>query len=545
MDKRQPNALPSGSKLWKGATLLAAAAIISKLLGTLQKIPMQNLAGDQTYGIYSTVYPFYILIMFLATAGFPIAVSKFVSERVAQDNLYGARKVLYVSSFILTITGCIAFVFLYFGAGFIAGLMGNQHTKLAIQSVSFAVLFVPIMSALRGYFQGFQDMLPTAISQVIEQLVRVGTMLVLLEYFMLHGYSNDYVAAGATFGSVTGAMAGLLVMLWYWSREAKGTYARKAQEPFFQLAGKIVLFAIPICLGAIVVPILNIVDSFTMPRLLASDGLDELGAMEQIGIYSRGLILVQLVSMLASSISVALVPAIAEARVRGEWPSIGIISELSIRITWLVGLAASVGLALTALPVNVLLYKNDAGTATMAILAFTALFSTLNIISASILQGLGSVLAPAVNLLIAAVVKISLNMLLMPTWGINGAAVATVTAFLVACVLNLIVLHSQARTAFSLQKYVFRAGAAVIIMAVSVLLFIFGTRWVIDLLPLEFSYRMTHSMIALFSVTGGAIVFGAALFLVGAVTQSDLDRVPSLGKRIAPILYRFKLIRGR
>src|SRR5690554_6746846 len=110
------NQLSTTSTLVNGAAILGIAAMISKLLGTLQKIPMQNIGGDEAFGIYTAVFPFYTLILFLATAGFPIAVSKFVSEHVAQDDMAEARRVLYVSSIILTVTGFLFFILLFFGA---------------------------------------------------------------------------------------------------------------------------------------------------------------------------------------------------------------------------------------------------------------------------------------------------------------------------------------------------------------------------------------------------------------------------------------------
>src|SRR5690554_5803924 len=140
------NQLSTTSTLVNGAAILGIAAMISKLLGTLQKIPMQNIGGDEAFGIYNAVFPFYTLILFLATAGFPIAVSKFVSEYTAQGNTFEARRVLRVSSVILSITGVIFFGILFFGSGLIAQLIDNSKTELAIQSVSLALLFVPVMA---------------------------------------------------------------------------------------------------------------------------------------------------------------------------------------------------------------------------------------------------------------------------------------------------------------------------------------------------------------------------------------------------------------
>ncbi len=534
-----------GSTLLKGAAVLGAAAAISKLLGTLQKIPLQNVAGDQTYGIYSAVYPYYILILFLATAGFPVAVSKFVSERAARDDPAGAERVLYVSSILLSFTGLGAFCLLFFGAGWIAVLIDNMQTEPAIRSVSFALLLVPLMSALRGYSQGYQDMVPTGVSQVAEQFVRVGTMLLLLYYFVSADAASGVVAAGQTFGSVTGAAAGLAVMLFYWrkrkirQRPAGGAAVKPS---FLPLAGRILLYALPVCMGAIVVPILNIVDTFTMPRLLKQQGFDESEAMRWFGVYARGLTLVQLVSMLASSLSVALVPAIAAAKAKGQWSSIRMRGELSVRLTWVVGAAASAGLAFAAAPINIMLYKDAAGTEAMTILSLTAVFSALNIISAGILQGMGFVLAPALNLCFAAVLKWGLNMALMPLWGIDGAAASAVLAFAAACALNLMALRRRTGIRFPLGRYVYKPAAALAVMIGCLYLSIHG---VVELLRYglpSLSVRAVYTPAVCISVLVSAAVYGAALFRFGAVSAEDLAGVPRFNDRWLPRLRKWRLL---
>ncbi|MEB3103263.1 putative polysaccharide biosynthesis protein [Ferviditalea candida] len=539
----------TGSKLLKGATILGIAAVVSKLMGTLQKIPLQNIGGDQTFGVYSAVYPFYILIMFLATAGFPVAVSKFVSERTAQGNERGARRVLYVSSMILMLTGLLFFCILFFGAGLIAGWIHNDQTKPAIQSAAFALLFVPQMASLRGYFQGRQNMVPTAISQVIEQGVRVAVMLMLLLYLHAAHYPDSWIAAGATFGSAAGALAGLAYMLYCWFKELKNGSAERLRgqaeekdEPLFPLVKQIVYYALPICLGSIVVPILNIVDSFTMPRLLHLHGLSMEAAMVQFGVYNRGLTLVQLVSMIAGSVAVAIVPSIAEAKAVGSLRSIRIRTELSVRLTWLLGLASSAGLAMTAYPVNVMLYKNTEGTAAIAILAFTALFSTLNITSASILQGMGSVLIPAVNMLLSTALKAVLNVALLPVWGINGTAAATVLAFAMAAILNIIALTRRTGVRFSPAHYLYKPMLAIIGMCVLLFMLIHGSEAALRSIPVSMTFRQAQTIVSLIAVGGGALAFFLLIFRVGVIDAKDLESVPNAGRKLLPLLIRFRLL---
>ncbi|UJF33116.1 putative polysaccharide biosynthesis protein [Paenibacillus hexagrammi] len=478
-------AKPSGAKLLKGAAVLGLATIVSKLLGTLQKIPLQNVAGDTVFGIYNAVYPLYILILFAATAGFPVAVSKFVAEQAAKGDVQGTIRIVAVSSLLLSGTGVILFILLYTGAGTIAAWIGISQTEKAIRSISYALLVSPVMAVLRGYFQGYQNMMPTAVSQVMEQLIRVITMVALLLYCMSIALNEEWIAAGATFGSVTGAVAGLTVMLVYWRRERRygalqggvssmaasqnregspasdGEQARYGegvvQRGYLYWAKRIAVYAIPICMGAIVVPILNLVDTFTMPRLLAAAVSNEAEAMRQFGLYNRGLPLVQLVVMIASSMSAILVPAIAAAKVQGEHLLVRQRAEMAVRLAWLIGLGASFGLAFAAVPINIMLYASSDASWTMAVLAFTALFSTLNAVTASVLQGAGAIRTPAKALLIATALKALGNVWLLPRWGIDGAALSAVIAYAAAAGLNLVQLVRCTGARFPLRQYAMEA----------------------------------------------------------------------------------------
>ena len=170
---------PDDSTFIKGAAILGAASLLSKMLGLIYRIPYQNITGDLGYYVYTQVYPLYSVLLILATAGFPIAISKIVSEKLAMGDLHGVRKVFKVSLITLLITGIVFFLLVYLGAGWIASLMGDSDLIVPIRSVSYALLIVPVMAAMRGYFQGHQNMLPTALSQITEQFIRVTTIIVL------------------------------------------------------------------------------------------------------------------------------------------------------------------------------------------------------------------------------------------------------------------------------------------------------------------------------------------------------------------------------
>lgn len=569
----------AGPSLLRGAAVLAAAAVASKLIGTMQKIPLQNVAGDTVFGIYNAVYPLYILILFLATAGFPLVVSKFVSEYAADGDREEARRVLRVASAVLMATGTVFFLFLYFGAEQIGLWMGVPQTKAAIRSVSFALLVVPVMSALRGYYQGFHNMLPTAWSQVWEQLIRVMTMFGLLMLLMKLGAGPDQIAAGATFGSVTGALAGLVVMGWYHLRDDRRAGAARTQPGPGALAaggplpeaaevapagpssgtavtagsgrwrknralvGRLAAYALPLCLGSIAMPILTLTDSFTIPRLLQRSGYDENGALFQFGLYNHGLPMVQLVAMIASSLSAALVPSIAEARQRRDREAVRARSAASLRLTWLLGLAASFGLALLAEPMNLMFFKTAEGSLTMVILAFTALFSALNIIASSVLQGFGAVRAPAVYLLLAAAAKAAGNAALVPRYGIAGAAFAALAAYALAG--GLALAHALRATGVPAAggRSIMKPILAIGFMTLGLLAVTHGVPPLLARMGLSLPPRGMAALITLGGVAAGALAYALALLKLGVITAAELASIPQLQGRPLALLKKLRLLR--
>lgn len=432
-----------GSKLLQGAFILSAAAIFSKLIGTLQKIPLQNMGGDAAFGIYNTVYPLYTILVTVAMLGLPAAISRFVAEASAAQDTQKGRRVLLLSAGITAASGLLLGILVYAGAPLIAVWVGSSHIVPALRSSAWGLAVVPLMAALRGYFQGLHNMMPTAVSQVVEQSVRVAVMIALLLYLTGAGADAAGIAAGAMLGPAGGGIAGLGVMLLYWRGHRRDLQDRLPQASFKNRtasavrsakqgvpARELLAYGLPVMLGALAVPLIGLVDVFTVPRLLAGSGSSETAAMAQFGIYNRGLPLVQIVTMLATSLSVVFIPALAEAKYQRDEALIRTRITLSMRWFWLLGLAASVGLAVLAEPVNTALYGDAAGSSAMTWLAFTAAGGTVSIISAALLQGLGAVRAPALHLLAAALLKAALNLLLVPQQGITGAAIAGVAAHL-------------------------------------------------------------------------------------------------------------------
>ncbi|MBB6675415.1 oligosaccharide flippase family protein, partial [Cohnella nanjingensis] len=457
--------------VWQGAALLGGAALASKLIGTLQKIPLQNLAGDRVFGLYSAVYALAVMWMTLAAAGVPVAVSLLVAERHAAGDETGARRVRRYAMVLLSLTGLAAFGLLQAGAQALAGWMGSPEAAAAIRTSSLALLVAPMTAALRGYSQGRLEMLRPAASQLLEQTARVAFMLIALLWALREAYSPAATAAAVHGGLAAGAAAGLVAMLlpgWGGRRDAGKTEARpepasereppsgrvdaeesgkalgalasrrepqggradagasggrpaQEWEPFapapaaaraergWPLVRRIAAVALPVAAGSVVAPLFGLIDAFTLPRLLQGAGGTAAAAMTAFGEYNRGIALLQLVAMAAGGAAAALVPAMTAARAKGDAAGLGEQTAFAMRLAWWFGGAAAVGLALLAKPVNVALFENGHGTGAMALLAFASLGAALQAVSAALLQGLGDLRSPALYLAAAALVKAALN----------------------------------------------------------------------------------------------------------------------------------------
>lgn len=539
---------PGRQSFVQGAAILGAAAFFTKLLGAVYRVPYQNITGNEGMFVYQQVYPLYSTLLILATAGFPLAISKLVSERLAEGDEAGARRVFMVSSVTLTLTGFLFFLLLFAGAPWIAGWMGNRDwLTLPIRAVSFALLVVPLMSAIRGYFQGYQNMIPTALSQSVEQIVRVTTILFAAWWFMSRGKGVVYAGAGAVFGAFTGAVGALLVLLLFLrgsrllrkpSGFQKGTFAdwdsvRYVNREIWRLS-------LPICLGSLVLPLFSLVDSFTVANLLQWSGWSIDSSVVAKGIFDRGQPLIQFASFFATAIALSIVPAVAEAKAKGELHKMEERASLACRLTLLWGLPASVGLAVVVRPTNVMLFEDASGSDALAILALTTVFFTLGVTSAGILQGMGKVVLPARNLLVGVFFKLVLNVFLVPWWDIRGAALATLMAYATATLLNLAAFRGRLGWMFRWKETGRALVAATVLMAGAAA----GTQVILGTATEVLdSHRLAMTVTALGAVAVGAAVYGIVLLRLGGLRREELRVIPKLGTRLESLLESRGLIR--
>ncbi len=424
----------------QGALLLSIAGLLSKILSAMYRVPYQNIVGDVGFYIYQQVYPFYGIALALSLYGFPVVISKMITE-VKEDPRGNEHNVLLYSMCTLLVFGFLIFLLLYGFSTKIASAMGDSLLDLPIKLVSFSFLLLPFIAILRGYFQGHENMVPTAISQIFEQFIRVATILFLAYYLVSKGSSFYEVGAGAVFGSVTGGLTAILVLL-YFDRKYYTTVNFRASVTHFSIKElrifpfkKLIISGITICTTGLILVLMQLVDSFTLVNLLLGSGNGVEEAMVVKGVYDRGQPLLQLGVVLATSLSLSLVPAIAKAVVDQNKTLINEKARLAIKISLVVGLGASLGLISIMKYANFMLFTDMRGSNVLSVLSISILFVSLTLTSAAILQGLGLIRITALYVLIGIVVKWLLNEWLIPIHGTFGAAMSTVLAGLVITLL--------------------------------------------------------------------------------------------------------------
>ena len=540
------NTVASSRTFVRGAFILTVAAIISKLLGSVYTIILQNLIGDRGMGIYQMAYPVYATLLVISTAGFPVAISKYVSEYTAIHDLGNANRIFRVAFFLLAGTGFLAMTSLYAFSDTFARFAGDMRASWALKAVAPALFVVPILSSIRGYFQGWQWMRPTAVSQVVEQLIRVLTIIAGVWLVLSFGGKERAAAAVASFGAVTGGLSGLMVIFYQlWQFRDKMRNPIRGRQPGVShallsrrtIVRKLIYYSIPVSLGALIIPLFSNVDAFTVTNLLKAQGIAQNTATHLYGLLSgRAFKLLMLPATLVSSIGVALLPAVSEARTRSGTSTVKERVSLGIRYTLFLALPASIGLIMLATPIDIALFRDAQGNQAIMWMGVATLFSSIQMNAAASLQGLGFVYTPLVSLLAGTVLKIALNFILVPRYQITGAAVATALSYALAAGWNWWILKQKIHFRLSYFQHVLKPLMAVFVMGAFV--FAIERQW--SLLNLHLSARLNAVGLVLTSVAAGIITYMIMLLVTGLLSEKEVQGLPKLGTPLIVFLRKIR-----
>lgn len=497
---------------------MTGAGFIVKLLGAAYRIPLSRLIGAEGIGLYQMAYPVYLIFLSLSTAGLPIAISRITAEQIARGNFAGVKQVFRASVLLLSGLGVAGSLAMALSARWLADrVVADPRAVFAMWALAPAVFFMSLIAAFRGFFQGQQEMAPSAGSQVVEQAVRVGVALILA--VVLLGSGVEHAAAGAAFGATAGGAAGLVfLILIYWKRRSrlKRFSAGRSGVKLSAVINRLIRFALPISVAVILMPLLQTLDSLIVPAKLQSIGYTVQESTSMLGILGNSWAVLYLPMIVTGAIGSNLVPAITSAlavRARLEVKR-RIHDGLRLAVIYLIPAAAGTFL------LGGTIYRIIYGVNHIHILSWLApaiLFLGLEQVSASVLQGLGKPKLPLGNFTLGAVVKVIVTLAAtgMPGLNLAGAALGTVCCSGLTAFLNLLAIKRMVPVRLAFITPALFAGCAMI-----------GAGWYMRRL-FHLHYLLEFCIVGLLSVAS----YGLVLWILGGITAADREVIAKLFRK--------------
>ncbi|MGM8215705.1 oligosaccharide flippase family protein [Bacillaceae bacterium W0354] len=416
----------------KGTLLLTIAGFLSKILGMIYRVPLQNMTGDEGLYIYQQIYPILSIALMLSIYSFPSAISELVasSQRSSRKPRIEHGAALF---FLLLFFGLFMFTMIFLFSGKLAILMGDPSLEVSIRVAAGMFLLIPFSALLRGFFQGLEQTKYVAVSQIIEQFVRVIFIIIFTFIVTKQQYSIYGLGSMTAVGTMSGTLVSILFLLvaFYFFKNKNGVIFGQLTYINKRIFRALIVGSIIYGLTYLLHLLLQFIDVFTMVKALKEYGFSFEAAKEQKGIYDRGNAIIQLGLVFGSSLAMALIPSMQKQN------DLGIGHErLAFKITFALSLAASIGLVAIMPLFNPLLYKTSKGTLALQLMMLLVFLLSMVILFSVILQRYNYRLKQLIWITLMIVIKVVLNIVLIPMYGIVGASVASV----VACSVLLIIL---------------------------------------------------------------------------------------------------------
>ena len=527
-----------------GAAILAAAVAIVKLLGAIYRIPIGNILGDVGFSTFQSAHAIYAFLLTLSTAGLPVALSKMISTSHTLGRGAQVTRTFRIGRNAFFVLGVVCFLIMALFSQQLADLNNAPTAAFAILALSPAMLFVCLISAYRGYFQGFSNMIPTSISQIIEAVARLSLGLGLAWYLSRTQDNNAVTVAGAIFGVTVGtaiATGYLFICKKRMDRTVTLESASDKTDPDRQIFSNLLRIAVPLSLGASVFALIQIIDNaLILGRLQGALGLTYEQAQSLHGTYSMTMSQFNLPSSFIIPITVALIPAISAFLARGDKASARKTAESGIRVTCLLAMPAGVGLTVLAAPIMYLLYYGrfaSQGAGLMAWMGISAFFLCFFQATNCVLQAYGFQRYTLYTLPIGGLVKIVVSWVLLgiPDISIYGAAISTLACYVTISVMNVILVKRKIPDSPSFRKILLRPALCTAVMGLTAWA-CYGLISHLVFAPLADLPARLPIAIALFGSIGAAMVIYLVLIIaLRALTLEDMQMLPK-GETLAKVL---------
>jgi stage V sporulation protein B len=509
-----------------GTIILVGAGFITKILGFVYRIALSRIIGDEGMGLFQMVFPILIFAIVVTTAGVPVAISKLVSEAEARREEDRIPAILLVSIAIVLCTSITIAAAIFFGADSIAHfLLTDGRTIYALLAITPIIPIIAISSIFRGYFQGRQNMSPYAIAQILEQLVRIFTVIFLAHYLLPFGIA--YAAAGAMLGMIVGEFVGMVYIYIRYRRDEKYVPLRLFQRPkhLRRSIREVLRVSVPVTFSRMIGSLTYALEPIVVAHSLALAGITTSMATTLYGrLEGMAMPLIFFPAFITYALTVSLVPAISEAAAQRQTKLIEHRLQQAIRLSLLIGAPCTVFILILAEPLSILLYHKKEIAHMIYIIAPVSFIHYLQGPFASVLQGLDRANIAMRNSVIGAVLKIPIIFLLasQPALGIDGVAIATNVGIVLVTGLHFISILKYVSLSWHLRP---TAKIAVSVLIMGTVAYYLIQQPNTPLLPK-----------VLFTTISSFGIYFICLLVFRLIRKNDVDRIPYVGKWIAKVL---------
>lgn len=542
MSKKENN-----NTLVKNATFLMVAALISKIIGMLYKSPLTTLIGRESFACFQFAQNAYFILLMIASFSIPQAVSKIMSERIAFKRYRDAQRVFKGALLYAVIAGGIAALVCIFGASILVP-DNMANARLALQMLAPTIFVSGILGVFRGYFQAYRNMLPTSISQILEQIA-VATVALLASGFMVRHFANAgedtlqrWSAAGATMGTGAGVCTAFLFMLFVYRVNHK-TIAKKIKndrvsvnESYRSIMKIILLIAAPIILSAFIYNVNGYINGVMYTSILGWKGVPNSLVKQNYAEYGFFMTLINIPLTLASTAPTSMMPEVSAQYAIGDLEETKRKIDQATWIAMLISIPASVGLAVLAQPVTRLIFPSTEGVAgqLMVIGVITVILNSTSNISNGVLQAIGKANIPMINAAISLGVDIVFLALVLVfiNMGIYAVVLAMVVYALVMCVLN-----DRALKKYLGYKNPWRSAYFVPILA-SIPMGIVA----VVVYKLVYVVIGSNFISLILSIALAMVVYFVGYLVVAKPKKEDLAALPG-GTRLAQVAQKLKILK--
>lgn len=518
--------------------ILAAAGIITRIIGIAYRIPVTNILGTKGQGFYATAFSIYNIALLLTSYSLPLAVSKLISARISKGERKNAMRIFKGALWFAFLVGSAVAGIVFFFSDFIAKtIMSMELSAYALRVLAPGLLIVAVMGVLRGFFQGMGTMMPTAISQILEQIVNAIVSIIGASYLLEMGkkaaekMGNDsisyaYGAAGGTLGTVCGALFGLLFLLFVMKiysptikKQLKRDHSHN-QESYRQIYAVLLMTIAPVILSTAIYNISETIDIGMFGSIMEAQGHSMAERSDLLGRFSGHYnVLINIPLAVANALGASLIPSLTAAVAIGNKRQIHSKISMAIRFSMMIAIPSFVGFLVLANPILALLFNGDIDlSANMLRLgAITVVFYCLSTVTNAILQGLNKMTAPVKHGAISLGIHLVglFIMLVMFKWGIYAVVASNIIFSFSMCVLNARALKKEAFYHQEMKKtFLIPAGAASI-MGISALA-------VYALCNLA----MSQNIAVIIALIVAVAVYGISLLKLGGLSSEEISALP-------------------